>query len=260
MASNFSAMLLLKNLALIALWFLAPVCALSGAAPAEGSHSQAQTDQPSQAPSESDNKILPDQTAPIVSGDSTELEPIRKQKAAYPQEAPEKQLQGEVLVKLTVSATGDVDSVEVIRGDPILAKAAVEAANNWKFKPFIKNGKPTAISGNLPFYFVIPENGHDSAKAPKQVSLPPGVGAGLLIHRVSPVYPDEARAHIQGTVLLQAQISKGGTIANLRLISGPPELAQAAIKAVQKWRYCPYLEMGQPVEVETQIQVNFQLK
>jgi protein TonB len=61
-------------------------------------------------------------------------------------------------------------------------------------------------------------------------------------------------------VLLQAQISKEGTIANLRLISGPPELAPAAIKAVQKWRYRPYLEMGQPVEVETQIPVNFQLK
>jgi hypothetical protein len=59
--------------------------------------------------------------------------------------------------------------------------------------------------------------------APKQVSLPPGVGAGLLIRRVSPVYPDRGAprahsAHIQGTVLLPAQISKEGTIANLPLI------------------------------------------
>ncbi len=177
----------------------------------------------------------------------------------YPDEAREKQLQGQVLVKILVSATGDVDGVEVISGDPILAKAAVEAARKWKFKPFIRNGKPAAVSANIPFDFAFSENVADSS-APKRVRVSSGVSAGLLIHKVRPVYPEEARrAHIQGTVLLQAEISKDGRIANLRLISGPPELASAAIAAVQQWRYRPYLLMGNPVEVETQIQVNFRL-
>ena len=99
---------------------------------------------------------------------------------------------------------------ELIRGDSILAKAAAKAARNWNFKPFIKSGEPTAVSGNLPFDFEIPENGHDPGRAAQQVGLPPGVGAGRLIDidKVSPVYPDEARrTPLQATLLLQAQIS-----------------------------------------------------
>jgi protein TonB len=78
---------------------------------------------------------------------------------------------------------------------------------------------------------------------------------------VQPVYPPEARQdRIQGTVILHAIISKEGRIADLRLISGPKELAPAAIGAVQQWRYRPYLLMGSPVEVDTEIQVNFRLQ
>jgi len=60
-------------------------------------------------------------------------------------------------------------------------------------------------------------------------------------------------------VILQAEISSEGRITNLRLISGPPELAKAAIGAVQQWRYKPYMLMGKPVAVQTQVQVNFTL-
>ena len=66
-------------------------------------------------------------------------------------------------------------------------------------------------------------------------------------------------ARIQGSVLLQAEISKDGSIQNLRLISGHPMLAPAAIEAVKQWKYKPYILNGEPVEVETQITVNFTL-
>ena len=83
---------------------------------------------------------------------------------------------------------------------------------------------------------------------------------GDLIHKVQPVYPSIARmARIEGKVLLQAVISKEGTIENLRVVSGPPMLARAAIDAVSRWRYRPYLLNREPVEVETQITVNFSL-
>jgi len=62
-----------------------------------------------------------------------------------------------------------------------------------------------------------------------------------------------------GTVILQATISKEGSIENLQLISGHPMLAPAAIEAVKQWKYKPYLLNGEPVEVETQVQVNFTL-
>ncbi len=98
------------------------------------------------------------------------------------------------------------------------------------------------------------------AATPTRVRVSQGVTQGLLIRKVQPTYPPLARqARIQGAVLLQAEISKDGTIQNLRLISGHPMLTSAAIDAVKQWRYKPYILNGEPVEVETQITVNFTL-
>src|SRR5690349_1798938 len=95
---------------------------------------------------------------------------------------------------------------------------------------------------------------------PTRVRVSQGVTEGLLIHQVKPNYPPLARqARIQGSVVLQAVIAKDGTIQNLHLVSGHPMLAPAAIEAVKQWCYKPYFLNGEPVEVETQITVNFTL-
>jgi periplasmic protein TonB len=95
---------------------------------------------------------------------------------------------------------------------------------------------------------------------PQRVRVSTGVATGLLIRKVTPNYPQLAKqARIQGAVVLQADISKDGTIQNLQLISGHPMLAPAAIEAVKQWRYKPYLLNGEPVAVETQVVVNFSL-
>jgi protein TonB len=92
------------------------------------------------------------------------------------------------------------------------------------------------------------------------VPVSTGVEAALLLRKTLPVYPAIAKAAgIQGTVTLQATISKSGTIENLRVVSGPPMLQQAAIDAVKTWVYRPYLLDGLPVEVETTVQVIFSL-
>jgi len=99
--------------------------------------------------------------------------------------------------------------------------------------------------------------------APVPVARPPRVShmmEGNLIHRVQPLYPPLARqARVQGTVVLRAIISAEGRIENLQVISGHPLLVSAAMDAVRQWRYRPYLLNDQPVEVETQITVNFTL-
>ncbi len=83
---------------------------------------------------------------------------------------------------------------------------------------------------------------------------------GYLVHRVQPSYPSPAReARIQGAVELHAIIGKDGMIENLRVLSGHPMLVAAAVEAVRQWRYQPYILNGEPVEVETQITVNFVL-
>lgn len=83
---------------------------------------------------------------------------------------------------------------------------------------------------------------------------------GDLIRKIQPTYPALARsARIQGIVVLQAVISKQGTIENVTVLTGHPMLVPAAIEAVRQWRYRPYLLNNEPVEVETQIAVNFSL-
>jgi periplasmic protein TonB len=83
---------------------------------------------------------------------------------------------------------------------------------------------------------------------------------GDLIRKVQPAYPALARsAGIHGAVVLSAMISKQGVIENLRVLTGHPMLVPAAIEAVRQWRYRPYVLNNEPVEVETQITVNFSL-
>jgi periplasmic protein TonB len=95
---------------------------------------------------------------------------------------------------------------------------------------------------------------------PQRVRVSQGVSQGLLVHRVQPNYPPLAKqARIQGQVVLHAVISKDGSIENLTLVSGHPMLAPAAIEAVKQWKYKPYLLNGEPVEVDTEVLVNFTL-
>ena len=92
------------------------------------------------------------------------------------------------------------------------------------------------------------------------VRVPSNIQEGLLIHKVIPTYPPIAlAAGIKGVVVLQATISRTGTIENLRVISGPIMLQQSALNAVRDWRYRPYLLNGEPVEVETTVNVIFQM-
>lgn len=99
---------------------------------------------------------------------------------------------------------------------------------------------------------------HSEDKGPVRVSS--GVMEGIAIRKTMPVYPAIAReVHVQGVVTLQATIAKNGTIENLRVVNGPAMLRQAAIDAVKAWRYRPYLLNGEPVEVETTVNVDFSL-
>jgi TonB family protein len=90
------------------------------------------------------------------------------------------------------------------------------------------------------------------------VRISQGVSQGLLIKRVQPKYPPAALAvRAQGAVQIQATINKEGNVTNLKVLSGDPVLARAALEAVRQWRYKPYYLDGNPVEIETQITVNF---
>ncbi len=97
-------------------------------------------------------------------------------------------------------------------------------------------------------------------EAPKRVRVGGQVQAARLVNRPTPIYPALARqARIQGVVRLHAVIAKDGSVVELQVLSGHPLLVQAALDAVRQWKYQPTLLNGEPVEVDTTIDVNFVL-
>jgi TonB family protein len=92
------------------------------------------------------------------------------------------------------------------------------------------------------------------------VELAPDAAEGSLLHRVEPEYPEEARQQrIQGAVVLEVRIAGDGAIQDVKLVSGPPLLANAAIAAVKQWRFKPRLQKGRPVEMQTRVTLNFRM-
>jgi protein TonB len=117
---------------------------------------------------------------------------------------------------------------------------------------------PQANSATLPSLI----GGESKAPAPvlQTVNISQGVSRGLLVKQTQPIYPPNAlRLRLEGAVQLSATISRNGDISALKILSGDPLLARAAAEAVKQWKYKPYLLNGEPVEIQTQITVNFTL-
>ena len=224
-----------------------------------------------------------------VPPDTTQTMLVNRVAPIYPPLARQARIQGTVVLDVVITKTGEVSKLQLISGHPMLAPAAIDAVKQWRYRPYEKDGVPVDVettvqvnfrlAGNPPVQGVVGdqpggappeeaaagqvgfcENSVDSS-FPTRVRVSQGVMQGLLIFKQPPIYPEEARtAHIQGTVLMVMEISREGSVCRIALISGHPLLAPAAIDAVKQWKYRPYLLNGQPVEVETQAQVNFTLK
>jgi len=94
----------------------------------------------------------------------------------------------------------------------------------------------------------------------QKMKVSQGVAQGLILKRVAPEYPKNAlMMRIEGTVELAATISKEGDIKDVKVLSGNAQLSRAAVQAVKQWKYKPYLLNGEPVEMETQITMDFKL-
>lgn len=125
----------------------------------------------------------------------------------------------------------------------------------------VPGGTPGGVLGGILNSASRPRIVMQSASVPQRVKVSQGVAAGMLVTKITPVYPPIAiAARTEGVVILKAIIAKDGTIQNLQVVSGPLMLTPAAVDAVKQWRYRPYLLDGEPVEVETTVQVIFQLQ
>ena len=96
--------------------------------------------------------------------------------------------------------------------------------------------------------------------APGALQISEGVTQGLLIKKIAPVYPSGAlKMRKQGSVELLATVNKTGAVTSVKVLRGDSSLAQAALDAVRQWKYRPFLLNAEPVEIETQITINFKL-
>jgi TonB family protein len=201
----------------------------------------------------------------------------------YPVIARQKGMQGRVVMDVIVAPDGKVKEIQPISGEPVLADAFKNALKKWRFEPQTRGGEavpfitrvamtfgyegtvtdvkePAPTSPMVAATSAQPAGGATPVPVPEVVRISSGVASGNLIRKVQPIYPPDARsARIGGSVIIDARIGKDGLIHDLTLVSGPPELTKAAMGAVEQWRYRPYLLNGNPVDVQTTIQVNFNL-
>jgi TonB family protein len=135
-------------------------------------------------------------------------------------------------------------------------------AGEWKafYRAQIGDSPSVEIPGKSGSATPAVEPPRGQVATPQRLRISSAVAERNLLHRVEPEYPQEAKTgHVEGNVVLQGIINKEGDVAELRLVSGEPLLANAAMDAVKQWRYKPYLLNGDPIEVETTIVVRFRL-
>jgi TonB family protein len=152
----------------------------------------------------------------------------------------------------------------VAKPEPIQVnrKPAVLAVNHTQSTPIpappllvapSANSSDSTLAGLVATNVIVP-------KPSGTLQISQGLTQGLLIKKVPPTYPSSAlQMRKQGTVELMASISKTGAISKIRVLGGDPTLARAATEAVKQWKYRPYLLNNEPVEIETQITINFRL-
>lgn len=190
-----------------------------------------------------------DATVAVASADKAPDEPtepatiLSRIEPDYPPLAKQMGVHGTVELVATVATDGSVTAVRVVRGHPLLVRAATDAAQRWKYKP-----RASVIDTRVVLTFgdgdVVPPHGQ--------------IKVARLIARREPVYPAEAmRAGVSGLVELIATVGTDGTVTAVRIVKGDPLLAKAAEEAVRQWRYEPCLLNGTPTASETRITLNF---
>src|SRR5258706_9244996 len=194
----------------------------------------------------------------------------KKVLASYPQKAGANSVEGTVVLNVLISEAGAVNEATVVSGDPGLAQAAIDAIKQWKYKPYTVDGKPLPVETQVrfgfhlkgpPFSFAQEEaTSFPLAQAIPRLRVSSGVTAGLALKKVEPIYPQELRdARIQGTVILHAIIDTKGDVTGLKPVSGPQELLPSCIEAVPQWKFRPYLLKGEPIELDTTIEITYRL-
>jgi len=194
--------------------------------------------------------------------------------AEYPPEAVEHNVQGTISVSVVISQNGDVERALPEDGDPLLQKSAVAAANQYKFKSrkgdtYIRLKCWAILSFNFQLQNSESSSGIRAAKPvlgqlihgeqfPSNIRVSWTTMSRRAVKFADPLFaigPKSAGA--KGAVVLVETIGVDGKVKEVRAMSGPEKVVTPMIGALRLWEFEPYLFLGEPVEVDTQIRVNF---
>lgn len=207
---------------------------------------------------------LPSTTTPARASATTPTS-APKITASTPREKPSPGSANSPPIRITPNAGANAADSEPaprkIEAAPLLVKSTAtrKPSASDESAPQLPSELATAASTDSNLTGLMSSSAPALPKAPvTTIRVSQGVSQGLLIKRVKPVYPQAALAiHAQGAVQIEATVNKEGMVVNPKVLSGDSVLAQAALEAVRQWRYKPYYLDGEPVEIKTQITVNF---
>jgi len=198
---------------------------------------------------------------------------ISKVDPVYPDIAKKAHVQGPVVLRAVIAKDGTVKNLTLISGAPMLVVSAVEAVEQWKYKPYLLNGEPTEVETTITVNYAL----SDSAKAaptepPRRAEqeyreivsakqIGNGVSAPVLMYQVAPEYTPEAKqAKTEGIVLLNLIVDANGAPQVVHVLRGVGNgLDEKAVEAVKQYKFKPAMEDGKPVAVNLNIEVNFKL-
>ena len=199
----------------------------------------------------------------VVTPDVLAKNLVHKVKPIYPPEPKQLGLQGEVLLEVNISAAGEVESIRVSKGHPLLVLPALDAVKQWKYKPYLVNGAAMPVMSTVSVNFSLTDSavGPGDKKESPLIRLNSDAMAANVIHRVEPIYPPEAKEKgVEGEVVFEVTINEQGEVSDVQVLSANAMLVSAAYEAVRQWRYTPVLLNGDPIMAKATVTIRFTLE
>lgn len=222
-----------------------------------------------------------------ISGDDVDKLLVTRVEPVWPESVKAANIAGDIFVRFDILKNGRTADVHAFYANglignfattdhPEVQKAALDAVRQWKFRPYLRDGKRAEVSSITTVHFDFCKDlschregpagkiriarASDADVLPSNAKVSVGELSGRKIKDVLPQYPQMAKiAHVQGEVVLDVVIDTTGHIVQMKPVSGHPLLIASAMDAVKQWEYEPFRLNGKVVEVETQITVKFHM-
>ena len=192
-------------------------------------------------------------------GETKPPELLNKVEPIYPELAKRARVEGVVILNVRTDEDGRVDQVKVAKSmDPHLTRSAIEAVKQWRYEPFYSRGRRYPILFTVTVRFQLSHGLDNNVRGKEQEGTTPPLKPEIIF-QVDPVYPERAlRAGIEGIVMMRIRTDIEGKVDSVEVLrSDSTFLNQAAIDAVQQWRYKPQYRKGIPIPIVTMVAVKF---